>query len=412
MSLTEQTLMLNYLAERPQQVMVRGEGARVYDRDGTCYLDLMAGWGANVLGHCPPQLQKAVSEQLATLMLAGPLFCNDKLFAYGKALLAQTGMDRFFFVSTGAEAIETAIKLARKYGQLKLNGAYKFITFTNSFHGRTMAAMSATCKQGWEELYEPKVPGFIHLPWGDAAAVARTLEREQVAAVLLELIQGEGGINVAEPDFIKALRDLCTQHGALLMVDEVQTVGRTGKLLACEHYQLQPDVVALGKAIGGGMPLGAALAREEFAVFGSGELASTYTGHPLNMVAGLEVLKALTATPALFEHTAAMETAFRERLAVLADKDKLPITNVRGKGLMLAFDVAPGLAPEMARRALVPRHLAGRTKDSALIINAVRPNSIRLLPPLVITEADVDEFAECFAAVYREVLASPAQKAA
>ncbi|WP_272945294.1 aspartate aminotransferase family protein [Paenibacillus gorillae] len=287
-------------------------------------------------------------------------------------------MIKLFFASSGSEANESAVKLARKHGALHLGGAYEIITLTNSFHGRTLAMMSATGKAQWDTLYEPKVPGFIHVPINDFDACFAAISHN-TCAIMLELVQGEGGVNAVDPAYLQAIRKACDVYGIMLIVDEIQTgLGRTGKLFAFEHYDVQPDVLTLGKGIGGGYPLSAMLTKSKFDLFEQGDQGGTYAGAPLGMAIGLAVVKEIVRL-GLAEQAAIVGSYAISKLQELARV--YPLSNIRGKGLLLAFDV-----PESSAQSLVAQSM-----EEGLLINAPKPSTIRLMPPLIATKSDVDE---------------------
>jgi acetylornithine/N-succinyldiaminopimelate aminotransferase len=245
---------------RPPIIMERGEGVYLWDLEGKRYLDFMGGWAVTCLGHSPAVIKEALLQQCGKLVNASPSFYNKPMIEFATLLTDTSCFDRVFFASTGAEANESAIKLARKYGKKFLNGAWEIITMNGSFHGRTLATMAATGKKAWEQLFEPKMPGFVHVPINDIDAVTASIS-PKTCAIMLEPIQGEGGVNEASHEYIRALRELCDRHKLLLIFDEVQTgLGRTGKLYAYEHYGVEPDIMTLAKGIGGGYPLSAMLA--------------------------------------------------------------------------------------------------------------------------------------------------------
>jgi acetylornithine/N-succinyldiaminopimelate aminotransferase len=282
-----------------------------------------------------------------------------------------------FFVSTGAEANEGAIKLARKYGKLHKGGAYEIITAIDSFHGRTLATMSATGKPQWKELFEPKVPGFIHLPLNDLARVEAAVS-EKTVAIMLEPIQGESGVNPVDIEYMRALRRLCDERGILLILDEIQTgYGRTGRLFDHEHFGVEPDIMTLGKGIGGGFPLAALLAKQRFCVFEKGDQGGTYTGQSLAMAAGLAVLKEILAKK-LWEHAARMGDYLIECLRAMEKDGK--IRNIRGRGLLVAFDFEGKAGEDVVAECLKKR----------LLLNSPRPTTIRLMPPLIIEKKHAD----------------------
>jgi acetylornithine/N-succinyldiaminopimelate aminotransferase len=282
-----------------------------------------------------------------------------------------------FFCSTGAEANEGAIKLARKYGALYKRGAYEIITTKNGFHGRTLATMSATGKAAWEMLFEPKVDGFRKSVFNDIDSV-KALIGDNTCAVMIEPVQGEGGVHVADPDYIMSLRQVCDEHGILLIFDEIQTgMGRTGKLFCYEHYGIVPDIMTLGKGIGGGFPLSALLTREKLNIFDPGDQGGTYSGQPLAMAAGKAVLKALFDKK-LVENAAKMGRHLINALHEFAKT--YAIENIRGKGLLVAFDLAGQTGQQVVEKCI----------EHQLLINSPNPGTIRLMPPLIVSPSDVD----------------------
>ena len=370
---------LLHTAIRPEVVMERGESMYLIDTDGNRYLDFVGGWAVNCLGHCPPALVKVIEDQSRTLINASPAFYNRPMVEFSDLLLNHCCFDRIFFTSTGAEANEGAIKLARKYGQLKKNGAMEIITTWNSFHGRTLTTMSATGKKGWQELFGPKTSGFLKANFNDIDSV-REAVTESTCAVMIEPIQGEGGVNIGEPGFIEDVRNLCDEHGILLIFDEIQTgMGRTGTLFCYEHYGIEPDIMTLGKGIGGGYPLAALLTKEQLDLFEPGDQGGTYTGQPLAMAVGKVVLEELVSRE-LIANSRRMGALITERLNDVAGQ--LRIEGIRGRGLLIAFDLQ-----DMEGAALVSRCL-----EQGLIINAPGPRTVRLMPPLIVTEKEVELF--------------------
>lgn len=365
-------------AARPDIVMAGGKGLILEDTRGRSYLDFIGGWAVNCLGHCPDVLVKALSEQAETLINASPSFYNRPQLEYTELLLAHTCMDRVFFTSTGAEANEGAIKLARKYGQKKKNGAYEIITTWKGFHGRTLTTMAATGKPEWETLFEPKSRGFKKGVFRDADSI-RELVTEKTCAVMLEPVQGEGGIIPAPEDFLKEVRQICDETGTLLIFDEIQTgMGRTGTLFAYEQYGVEPDILTLGKGIGSGFPLSAMLAKEALDIFDPGDQGGTYTGQPLAMAAGLAVLRELIRRD-IPGHAAQMGKIIQERLTRLSTTHE--IENIRGRGLLIAFDLAQTPGADLVAQCL----------EKGLLINAPQEKSIRLMPPLVVTEKEIEQ---------------------
>lgn len=367
-----------YTARRPGIVMERGEGMFLWDTEGKRYLDFVGGWAVTSLGHSPAALQEALSRQASTLVHASPGYYNKPMIQFAELLTSVSGMDKVFFASSGAEANESAIKLARKHGAVNMNGAYEIITLTNSFHGRTLATMSATGKPQWKELFAPKVDGFKHVPINDLDACFAAVTNH-TCAIMVELVQGEGGIHAVDEAYLYGLRKVCDMYGMLLIFDEIQTgMGRTGKLFAYEHYDIKPDVLTLGKGIGGGFPLSAMLTIGKYDLFEPGDQGGTYSGQPLAMAAGYAVLQELLKRN-LARNAAQQGSYLVNGLRELASD--FAISSIRGKGLLLAFDVPEGAAAELAVICL----------REGLLINSPNPSTIRLVPPLIVAQRDIDE---------------------
>ncbi|WP_421794238.1 acetylornithine transaminase [Hydrocarboniphaga effusa] len=367
-----------HVAERPPPVFVRGQGSWLWDREGRRYLDFVQGWAVNSLGHSPALIAETLAAQAATLISPGPGYWNAPSARLATQLVARSSLDRVFFASSGAEANEGAIKLARKFGARHRNGAFEIISFDQGFHGRTLATMSASGKPGWEALFAPKVPGFPKAKLNDLASV-EALIGEKTVAVMLEPIQGEAGVRPASDEFLRELRTLTRQRGLLLICDEVQTgMGRTGRLFAHEHAGIEPDVMTLGKGIGGGVPLAALLAREEVCCFEPGDQGGTYNGNPLMAAVGEAVLGAITA-PGFLDEVIAKGERLAAALARLSARHGLG--EVRGRGLLRALDLDGDFAFDLVRRA----------RESGLLINAPRPNLLRLMPALTVTPDEIDE---------------------
>lgn len=370
-----------HTVNRPDVVMSRGDGVYLFDEAGKRYLDAIGGWAVTCLGHGHPILNEALFKQSEILWNASAYFLNRPMLDFSQFLCKKSGLDRVFFGSSGAEVNECAIKLARKYGALHKKGAYEIVTLTNSFHGRTLACMSATGKEAFKELFEPKVPGFFHVPINDLDAIKAAI-KPNVVAIMVEPIQGEGGVNICSEDYLKAVRELCDQHDILLIFDEVQTgIGRTGKFFDFEHAGIKPDILTLGKGLGGGYPISAMLCSESLNIFDAGEQGGTYSGQALGMAVGLAVAKEVSK-PAFLAHVKKTGTYIFDELCHLS-KTK-PIASVRGRGLLVAFDV-DGDAPLLAKRLL----------DLGVIVNASSNKTIRLIPPLVFTKSHVDELLSC-----------------
>ena len=369
------------ITNRPELVFERGEGSWLFDHQGKRYLDFIQGWAVNCLGHCPPEITAALTEQAGKLLNPSPAFYNGPMVELAGLLTDNSCFDRVFFANTGAEANEGAIKLARKWGQLNRDGAFEIITFGHSFHGRTLATMSASGKAGWDTIFAPQVSGFPKAVYNDIASVEALIGPKTVA-VMLEPVQGEGGVIPADLEFLKALRALTEARGILLIVDEVQTgVGRTGKLFAYEHAGIAPDIMTLGKGIGGGVPLAALLAREAICCFVPGDQGGTYNGNPLMTAVGVAVIRRMLA-PGFLAEVEARGQYLAKRLLELSGKHGLK--GERGSGLLRALILDDERGPEIVQKALA-------LTPFGLLLNAPRPNLLRFMPALNVSEAEIDQ---------------------
>lgn len=364
------------VTNRPDIVMCKGQGMYLVDIEANEYLDFIGGWAVNCLGHSPKVISTVLAEQSSTLINASPAFYNLPMLEYAELLINNCCFERVFFTSTGAEANEGAIKLARKYGHVYKNGAADIITTQQGFHGRMLTTMSATGKENWETLFEPKTKGFYKAIFNDFESVKKLATRK-TCAIMIEPIQGEGGVKVATLDYIKKLRNLCDKENILLIFDEIQTgMGRTGRLFCYEHYGIEPDIMTLGKGIGGGFPLSASLAKEKLNIFDPGDQGGTYTGQPLAMSVGLAVLKELLDKD-LIEQSRKMGEFIKEMLVELSKQYE--IENIRGMGLLIAFDLLKTKGNDFVNKCL----------QDGLLINSPKERSIRLMPPLVVTENEI-----------------------
>ena len=389
--LKEASKSILFTAIRPSIVMEKGDGMYLWDTEGKEYLDFVGGWAVTSLGHSPSVLKEALINQSNTLINASPSFYNKPMIEFAKLLIDNSCFDRVFFASSGSEANEGAIKLARKYGSKFLNGAYEIITTVNSFHGRTLATMSATGKKIWRDLYEPKVPGFKHVTLNDLNAM-KTAITSNTCAIMLEPIQGEGGVNEVDENYIKALSDICKEQGILLIFDEVQTgIGRTGTLFAYEHYGVEPDIMTLAKGIGGGYPLSALLAKEALNIFDPGDQGGTYCAQPLGMAVGLAVVSEVINKNLSYNAKIQGEYILNKLNEI---KSKYKLKNIRGKGLLLAFDIPENKGSEIVEGCL----------KEGLLINSPRPAIIRLMPPLIITKKDTDIMLKILCKVLDKIL--------
>ena len=364
------------ITARPRTVFVQGKGSWLWDDTGKRYLDFIQGWAVNAPGHAPPELAKALADQAARLITPSPAYFNETSLKLAKALVDRSCFDQVFFTNSGAEANEGAIKLARKYGALRKNGAHEIITFEGGFHGRTLATMSASGKKAFEPLLEPKVPGFAKARLNDIASV-EALMSDKTVAIMLEPIQGEAGVWPAMTGFLQQLRALTTQHGLLLIVDEIQTgMGRTGKLFGYEHADIVPDIMTLGKGIGGGVPLAALLATNEASCFAHGDQGGTFNGNPLMCAAGLAVLD-MIETPSFLKAVADSGIYLESELQRLSARHGLG--EVRGRGLLLALDVVRPIAPSIVAEAF----------GLGLLLNAPRADTLRFMPALNVTRDEI-----------------------
>ena len=369
------------ITARPNVVFVRGEGSWLWDDSGKRYLDFIQGWAVNCLGHAPPAIADALAAQARRLLTPSPAYYNDMSLQLAKALIAHSCFDQVFFTNSGAEANEGAIKLARKFGALHRNGAHEIITFDGGFHGRTLATMSASGKKAFEPLFEPKVPGFPKAQLNDLASVQRLIS-DKTVAVMLEPIQGEAGVWPATDQFLRDLRELTRTHGLLLIVDEIQTgMGRTGKLFHYEHAGITPDIMTLGKGIGGGVPLAALLATEEAACFEHGDQGGTFNGNPLMCAAGLAVFDQV-AKPEFLKSAAETGLFLESELQRISARHGLG--DVRGRGLLLALDLKLPVAPAIVAQAF----------EQGLLLNAPRPDTLRFMPALNVTREEIGQMIE------------------
>ncbi|MBF0492487.1 MAG: aspartate aminotransferase family protein [Deltaproteobacteria bacterium] len=361
-------------------VFERGEGCWLYDLEGKKYLDLVAGIAVNVLGHAYPKMSEVIAEQSKKLIHTSNLYQVRYQVELAEKLASISFADKSFFCNSGAEANEAALKLARKYQ--KVNGhpeRFKLLTFEGSFHGRTLAMINANASPKFRKGFEPDVPGFVYLPFGDLQVVQQLLEKDtEIAALLVEPIQGEGGINIPPSGYLEGLRKLCDQHGVLLMLDEVQTaIGRTGKMFAYEHTSIQPDVMTLAKGLAGGIPIGALLATDKVAAaFQPGDHASTFGGNPFATRVALCVLEGVQNE--LLKSVQDLGLYFLNALKDLQTKKDI-IKEVRGLGLMLGIELKQTL-PNVVQQAM----------QEGLLINCTHDTVLRFVPPLILKKEEID----------------------
>jgi acetylornithine/N-succinyldiaminopimelate aminotransferase len=376
-TLVDKYVMKTYA--RAPITFVQGQGTQLWDSQGNQYTDFLAGIAVVNLGHAHPEVTEAICEQAARLVHVSNLYYTEPQARVAELLVENSFADKVFFCNSGAEANEGALKLARLWGKHKMKGAFTIITMERSFHGRTLGTLSATGQDKIQKGYDPLVPRFKHVPYGDLDAVKAAWD-DNVCAVLVEPVLGEGGVVVPPDGYLPGLRELCDSHGALLMFDEVQTgLGRTGKLFAHEHFGVKPHVMTLAKALANGLPAGAVLADTEAAeMFGPGSHATTFGAGPVVMAAAGVVLENLV-NGGLVEHAEATGFYFKSQLEGLAAKYPKVVTQVRGLGLLL------GLALNMAAGPLVVR-----LREMGYIVGAAQETVIRFAPPLVVTQGDID----------------------
>ena len=366
------------IAERPSSLMVKGAGSWLWDRDGKRYLDFVQGWAVNSLGHSPRVVLDALAAQGSQLINCSPAYYNEPMARLAALLAEASGLDQVYLCNSGAEANEGAIKLARKWGARHRDGAYEIITMHGSFHGRTLATMAASGKAGWDDLFPPKVHGFRKVPLGELGAVTAAIT-SRTAAVMLEPIQGEAGVFPAGDDYLRALAALTKEHGLLLILDEIQTgIGRTGRFFGYQHAGISPDIVTVGKGVGGGVPLAALIASGPASCFEYGEQGGTFGGNPLMAAVGCAVVETV-AQPEFLETVASNGAYLMARLRALSGE--LGLGEVRGRGLLQALALPAQDAKKVSAAAL----------DHGLLVNAPRPDALRFMPALTVSRDEIDE---------------------
>jgi len=368
-----------HTVDRVPVTIVRGEGARVWDDSGREYLDFVAGWAVNSLGHCHPVVAQAVAEQARTLIQTSNQFYTIPQIQLAELLVQNSCLDKVFLGNSGAEANEGAVKLARRYGERNLNGAYEVISATGSFHGRTLSMVAATGQAKHQQPYYPLPAGFVNVGFNDIEAI-KAATTDKTCAVMLEPIQGEGGVNLPDDNYLKMVKEWCDRKGMLLILDEIQTgIGRTGTLFACEQYGVEPDIMTLAKGLGSGVPIGAFMAKDKASVFVPGEHGSTFGGNPLTCAAAYATLKFMLDND-IAGKVREVGQYFKNRLEGL--KQKYPsITEVRGRGLLLAVEFDSDIGGALLNACL----------ENGLLVNRIRPNALRFMPPLIIGNDEVDE---------------------
>ena len=365
--------------DRVPVTLVKGQGARVWDENGREYLDFVAGWAVDSLGHCHPVVAEAVTEQAHTLIQTSNQFYTIPQLRLAELLVQNSCLDKVFLCNSGAEANEGAVKLARRYGKLKLNGAYEIITAMNSFHGRTLAMTAATGQPKFQKPYLPLPIGFINVEYNNIEAI-KVATTNQTCAVMLEPVEAEGGVIIPDDKYLAAVRAWCNQKGILLILDEIQTgVGRTGTLFAYEQYGIEPDIMTLAKGLGSGVPIGAILAKDGASVFVPGDHGSTFGGNVLACAASYATLRFIIDND-IAGNAKRVGSYFINGLEGLKQKFDF-ITDVRGRGLLIAVEFSSDIAQSVLMACL----------DGGLLVNQLKPNAVRFMPPLIIGNEEVDE---------------------
>ncbi len=382
------------VVRRMPMVLERAEGTYVYDTEGKAYLDFTAGWAVLNIGHSHPAVTAAIQEQAGKILQMSNLFYTIPQLKLAQTLIDNSCMDRVFFCNSGAEANEGASKLARKYGKLHRNGAYDIITANNSFHGRTMAMMAATGQAHYQDNWRPLMPGFVNVDYNDVEAI-KNATTDNTCAVMLEPVQGEGGVNVPDPDYFAQVRAWCDEKQLLLIADEVQTgMGRLGTLFGYEKFGVEPDVITMAKGLGAGAPLGAFLCKQACAVLEPGDHGSTFGGNALTTAAGAAGAQVLVEENWSQKGAETGEYLYG-KLRSLQDKYDF-VEEVRGMGMLLGMQMSDDRAAAVI----------AETVANGLILNAVRPNTIRFMPPLTTSRDEIDKAMAILDAALAKVPAS------
>ena len=373
------------VARRQPVVIVKGEGSWVWDEAGEEYLDFHAGWAVDTLGHCPPVLVDAIRQQAGLLFQTSNQFYTLPQIELAELLVENSCLDRVFLCNSGAEANEGAFKLARKYGRLHRNGAYEIISTENAFHGRTITTAAAGGNPQYSATFAPLTPGFSHVPWNDIEAL-KSATNAKTCAIVLEPVQGEAGVNCPSPSYLGEVRQWCDEQGILLILDEVQTgIGRLGALFGYQLFDVEPDVLTLAKGLGGGVPIGAFLCKEQYQVLEPGDHGSTFGGNPLACAGAYAVVKHVIENN-ISGYAGELGEYLAAGLLKIQARHETVIKEVRGMGLMRAVEFHEAIGPDVV----------GGCNEERLLVNPVRPNSIRFTPPLNVSRSEVDIALERF----------------
>jgi len=383
-----------FITARPELMMVEGKGSWLTDNNGKRYLDFLQGWAVNCLGHSNPGMIEALNAQAKKLINPSPAFYNEPMIRLSNLLTDNSCFNKVFYANSGAEANEGAIKLARKWGQINKSGAFEIITFDHSFHGRTLATMSASGKPGWDTMFAPQVAGFPKADLNDLESVKK-LVTDKTVAVMLEPVQGEGGVIPVTKDFMQSLRQFTKENNILLIVDEVQAgCGRTGTLFAYQHYGIEPDIMTLGKGIGGGVPLAALLATDAVACFVPGDQGGTYNGNPLMTAVGISVIEQLLVPDFLESVRAKGVLLSKELLSISAEFN---LDGERGEGLLRALMLSSDIGGKLVE-------LARDRNPEGLLINSPRPNLLRFMPALNVSDDEIHQMCKILRELLKQVI--------
>ncbi|HIA16900.1 MAG TPA: aspartate aminotransferase family protein [Dehalococcoidia bacterium] len=371
-----------FVVRRQPVVIARGEGTRVWDVEDKEYLDFTSGWAVNNVGHANSVVADAIAEQARTLLQTSNQFYTIPQLQLAEILVENSALDKVFFCNSGAEANEGAMKLARRYGAQKRNGAFEIVTALNSFHGRTMANVSATGQPHYQELFQPIPPGFSHVPFDDIEALKGAIT-DRTVAVMLEPVQAEGGVNIPSEGYLQNVRDFCDENELLLIFDEVQTgIGRLGTLFGYQSFGVEPDIMTLAKGLGGGVPIGAFMATDEAMAFQPGDHGSTFGGNALTCAAAYASTKYILDNDVV-DNAATVGAYLGQGLNDLMSRYDF-ITEVRGMGCLWAMLFDSDITPAVV----------GACNDAGILLNPLRPNAVRLMPPLTVTKGEIDEALE------------------
>ncbi len=387
----------NYLMNtynRSPIVLIKGRGARVWNSEGKEFLDFVGGIAVNCLGHCHPRVVIAIQKQAQRLLHVSNLYHIEPQVRLARLLIENSFAEKAFFCNSGAEAVEASIKLARKYAKEHIDpDRYEIITAYNSFHGRTLGALSATGQEKFKKGFEPLLPGFKHIPFDNIDALKKVITK-QTCAVMLEPIQGEGGVRVPSADYLKEVRQLCDEKKILLILDEVQTgIGRTGKLFAYEHFDIKPDIICLAKGLGGGVAIGAMLARERIAEsFQHGSHASTFGGNPLACAAAIATVETLLEDGFILDNCHRMGNYLMDGLQKIKRDFPSIVADIRGMGLLIGMEITKNGGPIVKMCA-----------ERGVLINCTGGNILRFTPPLIITEKEIDRLIDVLENVFENI---------